>query len=514
MKCKTSISMIGISLLAALALPVQLAAQHTRYKLVDIPTLGGDKAYSQGNGPGTGQFLNSAGTVVGSSDTTTPDPNAPNCANPDCLVAHAFRWRNGVLTDLGTLQGVGSDLFTGANAINARGWTAGFSQNGDIDPVTGFPAGHAVLWKNNEIFDLGTLGTGVESAGTYIDNGGVVVGISTIDTSFDPFASFGPFSSPTHAFIWKNGGMRDLGTLGGPDSFIAGLCNDERTDLVAGVSLTNSTPNPSTSFPTLHAFLWEDGAMLDIPTLGGTFAVAQCPNNQGQVIGTSNLKGDPGCNGSLSFCDQHTFLWDHGTLRDLGTLGGTFSVPFWLNEAGEAVGGATTPGDQAFHATLWKDGVITDLGTLVGDCFSQALAINSQGQIVGESFNCDTNTLRAVLWDKGSIIDLNAAIPPNSSLQLRETFNINDRGEIVGEGFPVGCNDVNVCGHSFLLIPCDPAGDEDCSPETATPGDAALSTNKRTTSTQRRLTSMQMLAAWRARLAQRYHIPGSAAPLD
>ena len=100
-------------------------------------------------------------------------------------------------------------------------------------------------------------------------------------------------------------------------------------------------------------------------------------NNRGQVIGTLNLKGDVGCNGSLNSCNQHTFLWDHGTLTDLGTLGGTFSVPLWLNNVGEAVGGATTTNDESFHAALWKNRQITDLGTLGGDCFSVAMAINS-----------------------------------------------------------------------------------------------------------------------------------------
>jgi len=56
---------------------------------------------------------------------------------------------------------------SGANAINARGWIAGFSQTGELDPVTGFPAGHAVLWKDDQIMDLGTLSTGIQSSGNW-----------------------------------------------------------------------------------------------------------------------------------------------------------------------------------------------------------------------------------------------------------------------------------------------------------------------------------------------------------
>jgi uncharacterized membrane protein len=67
-----------------------------------------------------------------------------------------------------------------------------------------------------------------------------------------------------------------------------------------------------------------------------------------------------GCN-TPSGCAVHTFPWDHGTLQDLGTLGGTSSVPLWLNNNGEAVGGALTAGDEEVHATLLKNGRITDL---------------------------------------------------------------------------------------------------------------------------------------------------------
>ena len=105
-------------------------------------------------------------------------------------------------------------------------------------------------------------------------------------------------------------------------------------------------------------------------------------------------------------------------MHDLGTLGGTFSTALWLNDAGEVVGGATTPGDESFHGALWRNGESVDLGTLEDDCASFALANNAQGQILGESYSCDGTVQRTFIWDKGVMIDLNTVIPPGSTLQF------------------------------------------------------------------------------------------------
>jgi probable HAF family extracellular repeat protein len=492
MKSRTSIWVSAVALVA-LGQPIQSPAQHTRYKLIDIGTLGGPSAHGPGNGPGS-QLLNNGSVVVGTADTSTQDPNC------GCFVPHGFRWQDGVLADLGVLSG---GEFSGANAINARGWIAGFSQNREIDPVSGDPVGHAVLWTDDGMIDLGTLGAGVQSAASYVKDGGQVVGNATIDITSDPFAfsGLGPFSSPSHVFTWKNGVMQDLGTLGGPDSFAAGGCNNQRDDLVAGTSFVSSTPNSDTGLPTADPFLWENGKMKDLGNLGGTFGFAQCANDAGQVIGQSSLTGDVGCDPSDPFdtCDEHAFFWDHEALKDLGTLGGSFSVAFWLNEKGEAVGGATTTDDESFHATVWRNGRTIDLGTLDGDCFSIAWAINSKSQIVGQSFNCDTNTSETVLWENGSIFDLNVASEV-------EPLNINDRGEITGVDLPNGCDDSDSCGRAFLLIPCD--NTTICEADTgasAALGHGAVST-KSTISNLR--TPTERIAAWRAHLSQRYRIPG------
>jgi probable HAF family extracellular repeat protein len=486
--------------LAALALPAQLTAQHTRYKLIDIGTLGGPSAGGQGNGNGTSQFLTGSGTVVGGSDTSIPDPNAPNCGGVDCFLSHAFRWQRGVLADLGTLPG---GNFSGANWIDARGWIAGYSQTAEIDPVAGFPAGHAVLWKDSKIIDLGTLGTGIESATLYVNNGGMVVGQATVDTTADPFSffGFGPFPSPTHVFTWKNGVMRDLGTLGGPDSYPSAGCNNDRDDLVAGVSFINSTPNLTTGIPTADPFLWQSGTMADLGSLGGTVGFSQCANNRAQVTGWSNLAGDS---------TFHPFFWDRGVITDIGTFGGDNGFPTWMNNAGEVVGRADFP-DGHHDGFLWRNGVKTDLGALGTQ--STALQINSSHQIVGAS-RINDETVHAFLWeDGGPMLDLNDLIPANSSLQLVVAFNINDRGEITGLGAPPGVVPFGSDApglHPFLLIPCE--SDISCenkadATSAAIQHPVALVNNLQTKSTGTPRTPFQMLAPWRARLAQ--HQPGA-----
>jgi probable HAF family extracellular repeat protein len=179
-------------------------------------------------------------------------------------------------------------------------------------------------------------------------------------------------------------------------------------------------------------------------------------NNRGQVVGNSNLAGD------LTF---HPFLWEKGMMKDLRTLGGNNGQANQINDAGDVVGKADLPGSQTHDGFLWRKGKMTDLGTLPGDPCTRANWINEQRQIVGNSGDC-TNALHAVLWeDGGPAIDLNTLIPPNSSLQLENALDINERGEIAGLGLPAGCQPVDVdrCGHAFLLIPCGHGqADEEC----------------------------------------------------
>lgn len=233
--------------------------------------------------------------------------------------------------------------------------------------------------------------------------------------------------------------------------------------------------------------------MIDLGTLGGTLGGPNALNNRGRVIGTSNLAGDQ---------ISHPFLWDDGKLIDLNTstIGGNPISANAINDAGEIVGAACFS-DRTCDAYLWRNGVATDLGTLEGDCFSEAFAINAKSQVVGQSVACDGSG-RSFLWENGSMADLNTLIPPNSSLQLVETQAINDRGEIAGDGVPPGCSNLSTCGHAYVLIP---AGQDDTEGTTAVSQNNPATVNQSpTTVVQGSPAAIEMMARIRTRLARRY----------
>ncbi len=450
MKFRTWMWTTVVSLFAALAMPVCMTAQdnpsqdhkskHHQYKLIDLGTFGGPASIVPSFALAS---IDSQGSVIVEADTTVPDPYSPNCFQSDCLVNHTGSWQDGLLTDLGTLPGVNSAI---PLWINERGVVIGISENGLIDPLTGFPEVDAVVWEHGQIIDLGTFG-GNASLANAVNSRGDVTG-SALNTTLDPFeAGFGPpnyffFPGATqmHAFLSKGKEpIQDLGTLGGPDS--VGEFVNERGQ-VAGVSYTSFVANQSTGIPTQDPFLWDGGTMIDLGTLGGTAGWPWGLNNKGQVTGQSTLADD------VHF---HAFLWERGVLKDLGTLGGDNSSPRWINDAGEVVGRADlVSGVTGRHGFLWKKGVMTDLGAVGSDPCSTAYSINASEQIVGDSSPCG-GSLHGFLWENGGpIVDLQTLVLPGSDVTIKETNYINDAGEISGFGM-----NSNGDQRAILLIPCD-----------------------------------------------------------
>jgi probable HAF family extracellular repeat protein len=505
------------------ALPTRIPAQEKKedsrhFKLIDLGTLGGPHSYGSAEGL---SLLNNSGIVASFADLAVPDPNqAYFCFVPDCFQAHAAQWKDGVITDLGALPGNNNSL---AGSINARGWVTGQSQSSTIDPIIGIPEFRGALWKDGQVIDLGTLEAGTESLGIYVTDGGRVIGFSTISTESDPLGFFG---FPTHTFIWEKGNKEDIGTLGGSDTFPGAGCSHPPEGFLVGGSSTSTILNPDTGLPTFDPFLRHLGKMIDLGTLGGTFGSAQCVNGRGQVIGQSSLAENPAaCSppiilGIPPTPGCHAFFWQEGVMTDLGTLGGGTSEAIWLNESGDVAGSADLSTTGIHHAVLWKKGKQHDLGTVPGDPCSRGRGLNARGQVVGGSSDC-TNFLHAFLWEEdGPMIDLNTLISAGSGFQLTNAFNINDRGEILAKAAPLGFtpNDDADLGHLVLLIPCEGDEDGECKAVEESAGSLAprisapiLKSSTTAALPQRPLTPGENGAAWRARLARRYHLLGSPA---
>ncbi len=127
----------------------------------------------------------------------------------------------------------------------------------------------------------------------------------------------------------------------------------------------------------------------DLGTLGGTDSRGWGLNAYGQVAGYASTTGD---------VTVDAFLWTPttpngtgGSIKDLGTIGGTYAWGIGVNASGQVAGVSATDGDTAEHATLWNpttpngtSGMLHDLGTL-GGTYSQGNGVNASGQVAGFS---------------------------------------------------------------------------------------------------------------------------------
>jgi probable HAF family extracellular repeat protein len=154
----------------------------------------------------------------------------------------------------------------------------------------------------------------------------------------------------------------------------------------------------------VRGFFWDGGAMYPVDDLGGGSSVVVDMNNSDQVAGNSTT-----ADGSI-----HAFLWtldedERGVIRDLGTLGGRNSFATGINEAGQVVGYSET-GDlyqeeginpfTVWHAFLWDDGVMFDLGVhndfydyafILPYPHSEAVGINENGEVCGNSITINAH---------------------------------------------------------------------------------------------------------------------------
>ncbi len=318
------------------------------------------------------------------------------------------------ITNLGTLGGKSS----AASGINNSGEVVGYSET-----VTGKT--HAFLYIGGTLLDLGTFGDSETYAQRIADSGIVLGHLRNAIGRYRPFITI--VGSP----------LFDLSSLDpsleGPVSAVSGINNSGQ------VVSYRHIPRDEHSGLHKRAFLYSDHKIIDLGTFGDADSFATAINDSSQVVGYFSPTSD------VVYKPYHAFLLSGGTVIHLGNLGGRITVPVDINNSGQVVGHAQVPSGET-HAFLYSGGMVRDLGTLPGGIQSFAYGINCCGQVVGAS-NSAGARLRAFLYSDGKMQDLNWLIPAHSGWVLYDARDINDAGQIVGNGIVKGQQ------RAFLLTP-------------------------------------------------------------
>jgi probable HAF family extracellular repeat protein len=334
------------------------------------------------------------------------------------------------------------------------------TNNGLISGAAVIPGGkmHAILWYKGRKLDIGSRGLGGPNSAAFGGNqrGQAVGEAETLDANEEDFCGFNAFgfSSSTAClpFMWKNGVMNKLPTLGGPNG--AATMINNRGEVVGYAEKDRQEAGcPVLEF---EPVTWKGGKIRQLPTFrDDPDGVAAQINDNGQVVGSSGTCGSFNPNSGLYLVENHALLWEKdGTVHDLGNLGGTGGIAgnhaCALNNHGQVVGHSELPNNATFHGFLWtRETGMRDLHTLPRDSMSLALGINDSAEVVGASLDANFSP-RAFVWKNGVMTDLNNITRANAGLYLLLAYSVNARGEIVG----VGATDAGEI-HGFLAIPCE-----------------------------------------------------------
>jgi probable HAF family extracellular repeat protein len=323
------------------------------------------------------------------------------------LCASGWGLADAAVLDIGAPTG----QFSVATALNNTGLVGGFGQAQDGQP------NRALLWTASGWTTLSTA-TGQDINVGAITDEGVVVGSS------------GTSDGHVYATVWTS--PQQYSYLPGlADYSVAHDIN--AAGQVVGVSYDGNHD--------ARAVAWSGGNLIQLGTLGGVTGVAMAVNNQGWVVGASQVR--PGG-------VQHAALWASGQVLDLGSATpDADSTAMDINTQGQIVGVVSLPG--VYAAVRWDQGQASLLASL-GGSFSRANAINDHGWVVGLS-TVSGGQGHAALWLGDQVLDLNSFMSPqdlSDGWYLSEAKDINADGWIVGTARNDRLGGVE---HAFLLSP-------------------------------------------------------------
>ena len=303
--------------------------------------------------------ITEGGDVVGRYNVCTVGPSLP------------FLWsKDAGFTTLSVPQGFSSGR--AEDSDSETGWIVGSMI------AEGQNRNTAAVWINGAPTDLGTVPGGNHSQASAI-SAARIVGMWGNDITGDP---------ALQGFVWQDGEMIDLGPSLGTAQ---GVARDVNTSgqIVGGMGnslLFNS-----------HAFLWQDGVVEDLGVIPGGFTAEGVAINDAtpvQIVGAGAIPAK-----GFTFGLTRAFFWEDGQMINLGTLPGLLrSACLDINDAGLVVGTAWGPGQ---HGIVWYDGVMVDLNDLIppeaGVNVNFAWGINNSGQIACRAQVVDNNDVIGLL---------------------------------------------------------------------------------------------------------------------
>lgn len=289
--------------------------------------------------------LISEGFAINNAGATTGDFQFSGCC------AHAFVSRGDFTTSV-EIVGLGDPNFTTtAGDINDRFQVVGTS--GSPNGQRGFIFEHGAIRDVNVFLPAATSATGN-------NNAGYIVG------------SYQFTGAPPRGYVRApDGAFRDIGALPFAHPFTQPEAINKRGQIVGG-----SGPFVADTPLVPRAFLFENGLMRNLGNLGGVASLARDINDRGQVTGYSSLR-KPGV--------FHAFLWQDGRMVDIdGRKGVGQSEGKGINKHGHVVGTSDHLG-----AFVYRGKKLESLNALIdpagGYTIQDVQGINDKGQIVGRA---------------------------------------------------------------------------------------------------------------------------------
>jgi probable HAF family extracellular repeat protein len=270
-------------------------------------------------------------------------------------------------------------------------------------------------------------GPGVSSHALSINNVGQIVG------------SFDNASGIATPFLFSNNLLTDLTNRG-----VATANAISDSDLVTG-----TLGKPSLMLTGPAYFMGAGGgAVTRLRSIRAhSPAAGLAINYSGRIVGWSDVPSPSG------FETPHAY--DFFTHTDFGP--GSDNA---VNNNGDSAGYVIT--NSATTAFLALDGSRVLLGTL-GGTSSKAYGINNTDTVVGSSDIAGGGLTHAFVYSNGNMVDLNTLIDPSLDVTLTDAFAINASGQIAGT-----LRDDNGIAHGYLLTPTNESNDGTLAPTVKT----------------------------------------------